>query len=270
MNNKYLEVYLQTLKSKCTKDTYETSIKQMLEYVGKPEQEISRLDLTMWLNHIKETYSTATEAVKLNAVKGYFNFLYDNEIIDNNVADKLKGDKIVNKPKQALTKEDALKMLEMARSLRDKAIIAMYLSTGLRVQELIDLTLDDYQEETLVIKTKGEKYRSIVLNKDCKAYIDAYLVVRKDGSNNLFTSNRGTALHRNNIGTMLKSLAKKCGIEVNVTNHTFRSTFVTEIAREHGVLMAQQAVGHSRVDTTQRYVRGLEKEVKDIMTSITL
>ena len=71
-----------------------------------------------------------------------------------------------------------------------------------------------------------------------------------------------------NLNGSWKKLASKAGVHKHVTNHSFRSTYVTTIAREHGILMAQMAVNHANIATTKLYVRGMEDDVKNVIKGL--
>lgn len=267
----YVDTFVNTFSSQCTRKNYTKDILEMLNFVNKSLCEIKRIDLVKWKTSLLK-YSTATQSRKISAIKSYFNFLEENELISVNPATKLSRPKVVNKPKDSITKKEVLKMIEIATNPRDKAIVAMYLSTGIRVQELIDIQLQDYlnDPEHLVIQTKGGKYRTLTLNKDCQNYINQYLVVRKNGVSNLFVNNQHHIMKAQDISNTIKKLAKKIGYEGNISNHTLRSTFITDIALNHGIVVAQAMVNHSNINTTQRYVRGIEKQVQNLMSDITL
>lgn len=267
----YIETFVNSFKSECTRKNYRKDIEEMLSFTNKSVENIRRIDLVNWKNSL-QYLSTASQARKISAVKSYFSFLYENELIEENVANKLSRPKVESKPKDSIKKEDVLKMIEVATNPRDKAIVALYLSTGMRVQELIDIQLEDYinDSEHLVFKTKGGKYRKVTLNSDCQKYIDDYLRIRKDGVPNLFVSNMHGCMKAQNISNTIKKLAKKIGYEGNISNHSLRATFITDIAVNHGIVMAQRMVNHSNVSTTQRYVRGIEEQAQEIMAQITL
>ena len=266
------ELYLKTLNSPCTVETYDRGISDMLNYIGKPANEITKPELVEWTTTLKSS-SSATQYVRIIAVKEFFRFLCDEMgIIEENPAKSLKTPKIHNKPKDSITKEQALEMLNWG-TYRDKAIVAMYLSTGLRVKELVELKYEDYinGHGELKFKIKGGDFRTVKLNPDCMRYIDTYITKeRKDGCDNLFVSNRSTPMNPQSLNNTLKKLAKRAGIEEHITNHTLRSTFVTDITKNHGIYMAQVAVGHKNISTTRRYVRGLESDVMDMMGGLSL
>lgn len=267
----YINVFINQYDSENTKKNYQKILCDLFKNLNKPLQEITKLDLKIYVQDFKNL-STNSQALKISAIKSFFKFLYENDVLDKDLGVALKRPRISQNPKSALSKEDALKMLAATDNARNKAIIGIYLSTGMRVQELIDLQLQDYLDnpEVLTILTKGNKYRTIVLNPQVRELIDNYLKVRKEGVSNLFVSNYGNKMTAQQISNMLKRLAQKIGFEGNISNHTLRSTFITDIALEHGILIAQQVVGHNSVETTKRYVRGIQDTVNDVMRNITL
>jgi integrase len=194
---------------------------------------------------------------------------FDNDVIESNPAEKLSTPRVEHKPKDALTTDEAIMLMHYGNK-RERAIIATFLNTGIRVQELIDIKFVDYIKEPskMVLKTKRGKYRTVYLNDDTIKLINEYLKVRKEGCDNLFVSNQGTPLSEYSLNNTWKKLATKAGIDKHITNHSFRSTFVTTIAREHGILMAQMAVNHANIATTRIYVRGMEDEVEAVVRGL--
>ena len=110
--------------------------------------------------------------------------------------------------------------------------------------------------------------KTIYLNDDTIELIFDYIKVRKNGCANLFVSNHGTPLSEENLNNSWRKLATKAGVKKHITNHSFRSTYITSIAREHGILMAQMAVNHANIATTRIYVRGMEDEVKNVIRGL--
>ena len=264
----YLDLFLNEYESAGTRINYRGTITAMLNYIGKDIHNITKLDLVEYKNTFKNL-ATATQAQKINCIKSYFKFLYDNDIIETNVAEKLTAPRVEHKPKDALSVDEAISLMDYGNK-RERAIIAIFLNTGVRVQELIDMKLDDYLNNPteMVLKTKRGKYRRIYFNEDTIILINEYLSVRKEGCDNLFVSNQGTPLSEKNLNNTWKKLANKAGVNKHITNHSFRSTFVTTIAREHGIVMAQMAVDHANIATTRIYVRGMEDEVKNVIRGL--
>lgn len=265
-----LDMFLNTLKSEHTKIAYKRVINNALNYIKKGVRDINAADLIEWSNSLS-AYSSATQNQYINAIKSFFEFLVDIDYIDKNPARKLKLKKVVNKPKDVVNDEEVKCMLKMASNKRDKAIISVLFSTGMRVNELINLKLDDLTNESIYILAKGGVYREVFINEDCMNNISAYLDDRKYSEyDNLFISNQGTPMKEANINSMLKKIAKRCGIDKNITPHSLRHTFVTDIAAKYGVEVARDAVGHANLSTTNRYIHTNRKQIKDAMMAISL
>jgi len=264
----YMDLFLNEYESAGTKRNYAHTLNTMFDFINKDVDKITKMDLLEYKNTFKNL-ATATQSQRIMCIKSYFKFLYDNDIIEFNPAEKLSAPRVENKPKDALTADEAISMMRFAND-REKAVIAVFLNTGIRVQELIDMKLADFMQNPteMILRTKRGKYRTIYLNDDTIALINSYLKVRKKGCDNLFVSNQGTPLSEIALNNTWKKLATKSHIDKHITNHSFRSTYVTTIAREHGIMMAQIAVDHANIATTKRYVRGLDDDVKDIIRSL--
>lgn len=260
--------FLNGLKNEHTKVAYENDLKQFFDFTGKDETEITYADIYDYKVSMSE-YSSATTARKLTAIKSYFNFLSDMEFISTNPSAKIKIPKVKNHEKEYIPMDEAKKLLDVAKSPRDKAIIALYLSTGMRVNELVNLTVEQYEKDEIVFVAKGDKERKVYLNDKCRGYIDEYLKVRKDsGIDNLFVSNYGTPMRHDLIAKMLKKNAKKAGISEDITNHSLRHSFISAVTLTSGVAVAREVVGHVNLSTTQRYVHNTEETIKNAMVSV--
>lgn len=267
-NLEYFEQFMISEQSaENTIDAYIRDVRLMLDAVGKEDCKITYLDLINWKNQIMDMAS-ATVARKIIAVRKYFEFLRDAEIIEKNPAEKLHVVKVENEEKTALTQEQTRAMISVAKG-RDKAILLTLVSTAMRVSELINLKLEDFYEDEITIVGKGNKARSIFLNKQTREAIEDYLKVRKSGCDNLFVSNMGTPMDKKCISAMLKKLAKKTGLFDDVswiTPHTMRRTRITHWS-ENGVPLASimYSAGHNSIRTTMRYIKKTDNCVKDTM-----
>lgn len=264
----YLDIFLNEYNSNGTKKIYRSIIENMLSYMNKDVDKITKIDLVEYKSTL-QNLAVATQAQRIMCIKSYFKFLFENEILNSNPASTLSAPHIEHKPKDYLTTDEAVSMMSYGNA-RERAIIAVFLNTGIRVNELINIKLNDYLKNPheLLLLTKRNKYRKVYLNDDTISLINWYLKFRKEGCDNLFVSNQGTPLAENSLNSTWKKLAKKAGIDKHVTNHSFRSTFVTTIAKEHGILMAQMAVDHANIATTRIYVRGMEDDIKNVMMDL--
>lgn len=264
----YINLFISEYESEKTKATYKKIIENLLNYFNKELNQFEKIDLVEYKNTMKNL-SVATQAQRIMCIKSYFKFLYNNDILNFNPAESLSAPHVEHKPKDFLTTDEAIRMMYFGND-REKAIIAVFLNTGIRVSELINIKLNDYlnHPNELWLITKRNKYRKVYLNDDTVEIINQYLKTRKEGCDNLFVSNWGTPLTDISLNGAWKKLANKARIDKHITNHSFRSTYVTNIAREYGLGMAQACVGHANISTTKIYVRGIEDDVKNVMMNM--
>ncbi len=169
--------------------------------------------------------------------------------------------------------EDALKKEEdqdkRIRLLRDKAILELLFSTGLRVAELCALNADiDLSRDDLSVRGKGEKVRVVFLSPAAKAAVMEYLKERKDMEEALFVEGRPNRLHRitpRDVQRHIKTYAAKAGITTKVTPHTLRHVFATDLLSNGADLRSVQALlGHASINTTQIYTHVTDSHLREI------
>ena len=267
MNN--VNLYIGTLRSENTKKSYGKDIKYMLGYINKEESDITLADLLDWVNWMqRKGNSSATIARRIGTVKRYFSFLVDIEVLDADPSVKLRAPKVVNKVEPTLTSEEIQRIIECATNPRDKAIIATLASTGMRISELLNIKLDDFDGNDVYIIGKGNKRRLIHINDKAMQYINEYMKVRKDGVDNLFVSNWHTPMAPDNVNHTLKRLASKAGVDKNIHNHSLRHLWATCMLDNNVPLeQIQLCMGHSDISVTTRYakIRNERQVVHDVM-----
>ncbi len=179
-----------------------------------------------------------------------------------------------------LISQDELKRLMDApkgndvKSLRDKAILALLFSTGLRVSELCALTRDmDLHVDELSIRGKGEKIRVVFLSQEAKDAVKKYLDKRTDVDDALFVKVDGKeraekeelGLTRRSIERIVKQYAIKAGISKKVTPHVMRHMFATDLLSNGADLRSvQMLLGHAHIGTTQIYTHVTDNQLKKI------
>lgn len=273
-----LEYYIKYLKgshkSNNTIEAYKKDIIHFLSFVNKKEEEIEEKDLINWQDHIS-SLSSATIARKIVSIKNYFNFLYECKYISYNPTSILKSPKVQNKEKQYISPEEIKKMIECARTSRDKAILLMFVTTGVRVSELVNITLEEYYtSREIKIVGKGNKERTIYINDATKEAIDKYLKERRpDNCDKLFASFQGGKIHSNNLSQTLKKIALKAGLDCwkEISNHWLRMC-AASIQAENGtpVNVIKDMLGHSSLAVTSRYIKSSKNAVKDAIMKTNL
>ena len=280
MNVNYITYLQSQSRSPLTIQNYTKYISIALDYIGKPDTEITYMDLVAWKNTFTNLKPNS-QNIRISAVKNYFAFLKKSGMIDINPAENLEKQKIRDcdvKQKPYIEAHYLRDMVDNARTLRDKAIILLFCTTGLRVSELTSITLDQYQHmggmdsRELTIVGKGNKTRRVYINDEAKEAIDAYLMTRPNSDcENLFLSFQGGELRPNNLSQTLKTVAKKAGYPMwkDISNHALRSAFATTKA-EQGVPLTtiQAAMGHARLDTTLIYIKRNQGNINNAMKAM--
>jgi len=153
--------------------------------------------------------------------------------------------------------------------LRDRAILEMLFSTGLRVSELCSLNSDiDLTRDELSVRGKGEKVRVVFLSPTAKESVREYLKARKDMEEALFVDGRPNAPHRitpRDVQRHLKTYVARAGITNVVTPHTLRHVFATDLLSNGAdIRSVQQLLGHASINTTQIYTHITDTHLKEI------
>jgi len=161
--------------------------------------------------------------------------------------------------------------LNIRKGLRDKAILELFFSTGLRLSELCSLDRDlDLSKDEFSIRGKGEKVRVVFLSDSAKDAIRTYLKNRKDLDEPLFTqhsSNRGKSsrLTPRSIERIVKFYAIKAGISKKVTPHVIRHSFATDLLSNGAdIRSVQMMLGHANIATTQIYTHVTDAQLRDV------
>lgn len=270
MNTYYVNYLRGAGRSENTIKSYCNNIKLMLDSINKPENEITFLDLVAWQSSL-ENKSTSTIHSKVIAVQNYFDFLVNAHIVNENPAKGLVSAKVVNKKKP--DPEDGMirKLIDCARGKRDRAMMIVFATTGMRFDEATSITIDQYKQRRFTIIGKGNKPREIYINDEAKAACDAYLNSRTDNSNLLFVSSKGNHINNANWCKGIKSCARRAGFDCwrEISPHWLRHAFATA-ASQMGVPVADIgfALGHSDVKVTTRYIHTPQNKVVDIMSEI--
>ena len=236
--------------------------------------EVQRTHLHQYLAELdRRGRAGATRARKIAAIKSFFGYLEDIGAISANPARGMPRPKQEVHEPRVLTEAEYSRLQEACRGhQRDRAIIQLFLQTGLRLSEVANLTLLDAQVPTngipssigaVRVKGKGRKQRSVTLNwKACQAIV-AYLTDRPaTDCPNVFLSRNGSALSGRAIQRIVKKYMAKAEI-THATVHTLRHTFATHMVRKGTNLrVVQEALGHTSLQTTSRYI-SLAREVMD-------
>ncbi len=265
-------------------EAYLNDISKLAKYCADKHQvktpdEISYDILKDYLMYVSEVGVTnRTQARCISSIRSFFKFLVFDGQLENNPTRLLEAPKIGRKLPNILTVEEIDSMLNAVEMYkpegqRNKAIIEMLYSCGLRVSELISIKLSNinFRMSTIKIEGKGNKERMIPLSKNAKQEIKQYLKMYRDYldiekgyEDVLFLNKRGTALSRVMVFNIIKHLADRAGIKKNVSPHTFRHSFASHLVSGGADLRAvQDMLGHESILTTEIYTHLDDHYLKD-------
>lgn len=159
--------------------------------------------------------------------------------------------------------------LTTTKGLRDKALLELFFSTGLRLSELCSLNNDlDLSKDEFSIRGKGEKVRVVFLSDDAKSAIRSYLKSRKDMTDAMFVNGSNGEIGRltpRSIERIVKYYAIKAGISKKVTPHVLRHSFATDLLSNGAdIRSVQMMLGHANIATTQVYTHVTDKQLRDV------
>ncbi len=154
------------------------------------------------------------------------------------------------------------------RELRDKAILELFFSTGLRVSELCNLDRDsfDLKQDEFTVRGKGDKVRLVFLSPTAREALKNYLAKRQDLTGEaLFTNEKGGRLTPRSVERLIKHYAIKAGISKKVTPHVIRHSFATDLLQNGADIRAVQVLlGHANIATTQIYTHVTDKHLREV------
>ena len=274
---KYLE-YLSFQKgySSNTVISYRRDIYKFLEYMEKENASFNDVDSILIRNFLLEEtlngISKRSSQRRLVALRRFYELMLKEKKV------KFNPFKIISSPKLDKTLPDFLHQEEIDElfvnnekrtdflALRDHALLELLYASGLRVSEVVNLTLDQVESQTRIIKVtgKGNKERMVPYSVECKKILDKYIdecrkeIVEKNKLENdpkaLFLNARGEKLTTRGVEYILKSIEKKIGMELDLHPHKMRHSFATHLLDEGVDLrVIQEILGHESLETTQVY-----------------
>lgn len=254
----------------------ETSIEEPIENIDVDFlKTVTVTDLYEYLYYIDivQKNSATTRSKKISAIRSFFKFLTSSEnLLEANPAINLSFPKAQKSLPKYLKLDEALKLLNAVNGKnkeRDYAILLLFLTCGMRLQELLNINIKDVRSNTLVILGKGNKERTVYLPDTCKKAIDDYLKIRpKDGvidKDALFLSNRNRRISRRMVQATVEKYLKAIGLDgMHLSTHKLRHTAATLMYQEGHVdiRLLQEILGHANLATTQIYTHVSGEQLK--------
>ena len=275
-------------RSEATIKAYTANVRHFLEEKKRNVKTITRSDMETYIAGIHvyrmadgKGYSQGSISVKIRSLKRFFEFLEEKNIIFIDPMEYIHEptpDRTL--PRNILTVLEMEKLLDqpnlgLKTGIRDRTVLEVFYSTGVRLGELCSLTIydADLQGRMLRInKGKGQKDRVVPLGKHAIRFLREYitkirphLTKRNKKSRALFVNQLGQPLSRQVVQIMVRTNAKKAGLTKKVSPHTLRHTFASQLVKNGAdVVAVQKMLGHADLSTTQGYIKALAIDLKKV------
>jgi integrase/recombinase XerD len=261
-------------------EAYMRDIEKLTQYLQqtgalKTPEEIKLIDLQHFIKWISEFGMSATSQARIiSGIKSFYKYCLIEHISKNDPTTLLEAPKLKKSLPDTLSFEEIESIigqidLSKPEGGRNKAMLELLYSCGLRVSELVNLKISQLYFDVGFIRAlgKGDKERLIPIGRSAIKYVNIYLKnirvhisIKPDNEDILFLNRRGSKLSRVMVFLIIKELAKKAGIKKTISPHTFRHSFATHLVEGGADLRAvQEMLGHESITTTQIYTH-LDRE----------
>ena len=276
-------------RSAKTAENYRLYLERFVEFtediqVEKITSEIIR-KYRLWLNRYKndqaDDLATITQAYHLIALRGFLGYLGKRDIVTLS-PDKIELPKVSRKQVTFLHYDEVQRLIEgidisSEPGLRDRAIVELLFSSGLRVSELINLNRDhvNTKRREFMVRGKGQKDRPVFISEGAAAWVDRYLDARQDTLPPLFlsysknsvasTSGDFRRFTARSVQRLVNTYTRLAGITKHVSPHTMRHSFATDLLMNGAdIRSVQSMLGHSNISTTQVYTHVTDEHLREV------
>ncbi len=278
MSSDYVHLFLEHLRyernlSALTQQSYQRDLHQLYTLLNKDSQTqtafntVAPVDIRRCIAAMHGKGLNAKSIARaLSAWRHFFQWLCDYHNFTSNPTQGIKAPKAAKSLPNALSTDQAVSLMQIEGkdllSTRDRAIFELFYSSGLRLSELVNITLEklDLNAGEVTVIGKGEKARVVPIgSKAIQAILQwldlrQTLTIKTDASNYVFLSQRGTKLSPRTVQARFKYWATKLGINAELHPHLLRHSFASHVLQSSGDLRAvQEMLGHANISTTQIY-----------------
>lgn len=252
-------------KSNKTIDQYKRTATHLFRVVRKGFAEMTVYDLRLFLALEKErgVSNRTLENTRAN-LSAFFQWLLLEDIIQKNPCAAIQPIKYTDKVRLPFSNVEIDRLRFACRTEKERALMEVLLSSGVRVSELATIKITDVDFDRLSIHVKngkGGKERTVYINNLALAHLQKYLLARKEAGPHLFYNKKGEPLNPGGIRYILNEIARRANVE-NVHPHRFRRTFATGLAnRGMDIQVVKRLLGHSDINTTLQYVYTSDESV---------
>ena len=254
-------------------ESYQRDLTDFLDYLDRQKLCLTQADsvnISEYIIHLSRdrNFSDKSLARSISSMRGFFKFLLEDDYITPEMLEILEPVKLKKSLPVFLTSEELQRLfstidITTASGFRDRTMLEMFYSSGLRVSELIDLKIGNIyrKEQILLVFGKGNKERVVPYSDDAAVFLHEYidrmrfkLMKKGNFTDYVFLNNRGEKLTRQGVWKKLKEFAKLAGITKEISPHKLRHTFATHLLEGGADLRSvQMLLGHASINTTEIY-----------------
>lgn len=271
-NDEYLRMFLEAKRIEgCSARTiqyYKVTVEKMLQDVCEPIRKITTEVLRSYLSNYqrKNNCSKVTVDNIRRNISSFFSWLEEEDYILKSPMRRIHKIKTTQQVKEIISDEAIEKLRDACSCIRDKAMIDLLYSTGIRVGELVKLNISDidFEERECVVFGKGDKERRVYFDAKAKLHLQEYIDSRQDNNPALFVSLDAPydRLKISGVEIRVRELGKKANLK-KIHPHKFRRTMATRaIDKGMPIEQVQKILGHSQIDTTMQYAIVNQTNVK--------
>lgn len=277
--NDYLD-YLEVIKkhSGYTINNYKNDLIEFLVFNNNKLLDVDRSVVNKYMQYLHDkNVSKSTISRKLSSLRNFYNYLYKEGMVEKNYFSMIKNPKKDNGLPKLVKEVDIDKMfmvpdIRNPLGQRNLLIIRMLYATGVRVSELVNISLEDINinERTIRIFGKGSKERMVVFGNHTKDILELYLddgryKLSNNSNNYLFLNKDGKRLSDRYVRNIINDIIFKASIEMHVSPHMLRHTFATGMLNNGSDLVSvKEMLGHESLNTTSIYTHVSDDKIREI------
>ena len=276
---KYIDEFIIDLEyvknySKNTIASYTSDLQIFEKYINKDLTKVNNKDISKFIETL-ENKNEKTLSRYLTSLRMFYEFLLKKDYIKSSPMDGVEGPKIKKYLPEVLTIDEINRLIDFTPNntftYRDRCILELLYSTGIRISELVNLKLENIDINSNIIKVmgKGSKERIIPFNDTTTTYLSKYIkeyrptMLKKYNTDYLFLNNHGKNITRQAVFKMIKKRAKDANIDKEISPHTLRHSFATHLLIGGAdIKFIQELLGHSDIVTTEIYTHIANETLK--------
>lgn len=276
--------YLHNVKNTSgnTEMSYRRDLEKVLHFMAsrgiQEVKDVTAQDLIDYVKYLEDSkFAAATVSRNIASLKAFYHYMVQEGLVAEDISDKLKAPKIEKKAPEIMTPDEVVRLLDQPsgnspKEIRDKAMLELLYATGIRVTELITLTLSDVNMQmNFILCRDRNKERIIPFGAAAKAAMERYLngtreeMLENKKSDVLFANCSGQPMSRQGFWKLIKHYAKKADIQADITPHTLRHSFAAHLVENGADLRSvQEMLGHSDISTTQIYANLNHNHIREV------